>query len=270
MILGVAIENGHLLLAAYSRSNEAQYSSLPLEKDMLEGRNPESAWEKIEAARELQRYAEKVVFAIPASRSFLKCLNVGNKIYNEDPQYKEWAAKIHLPGDIAKFRYGFLSLQQSYDLKSIEVLLFAYPALYGERIDALLAGSGPHCPLEFVPEQVGLARVLEKSLSREEHNQAGLVYCTDKGIVAVYIQNGRYVHSRMFPINAERKDETSTDVETYFLSRADSSETFPLVITGYTGCFTTNWSPVVPAFLEIHDLEFASAWGVADLAANTP
>ena len=45
---------------------------------------------------------------------------------------------------------------------------------------------------------------------------------------------------------------------------ADSTESLPLVISGFPSDFKTNWSPIVPAFLGIHHLEFAGAWGVAE------
>jgi hypothetical protein len=271
MILGVALEKNKLLMASYYRREiDAQFSCHEIAADDgQQGSEGGSIWVRVdEKALETAVGAEEVVFAVPSAVSFLKRLDILNSDLVHNPSFLEWAASIHLPGEPSNYHFEFLPLRQSFDLTKIEMLLFAMPRKYYEKSMALLK-MDEQSRVRFIPEQLGFVRVLEKSLDKPEFQQGGIVNCSDEGIAAVYARDGRYHHSRFFLSGGARKNDIASDIETYFLSRADIAEPLPLVITGFTGCFATGWSPIVPAFLGIHDLEYAAAWGVADFALQT-
>jgi len=272
MILGVAIENNSLLLAGHSgRDSEPLFRTFT-----LEGRSPNqgaydpgSIREQAgEEASQILDGAEQIVFALPAETCYLKRLSIENRLVQEKPEYLNWVAGNHLPGKLDDYHYSFISLRQSFDATKTEMLLHATTLKRYDEFSMILK-PGDNQTIKFIPEQVGLVQVLDKSLDRGDIAQAGIVDCRHNGILAIFARDGSFDHSRLFMIGSSSKNEIAADIETYFLSRADVSETLPLVITGFTGCFATNWSPVVPAFMGIHNLEYASAWGVADFVMRS-
>ncbi|OGC89534.1 MAG: hypothetical protein A2W25_14290 [candidate division Zixibacteria bacterium RBG_16_53_22] len=267
MILGVAIETDSLLLAAHSgRDTEPRFRTFTIKgKTVDEGADHAgSIWEQAgDDARQFLIQAEQIVFALPARTCYLKRISIENRLIREKPDYLKWVAGNHLPGKLDDYYFDFIPLRQSFDAARTEMLLLATTSKrYDEFSRKLIAGENRN--MKFIPEQIGLVQVVEKSLNSEEFAQAGIVDCRPNGILAVFARNSRFDHSRLFNNSSSKKTEIAADIETYFLSRADSSEALPLVITGFTGCFTTGWSPVVPAFMGIHNLEYAGAWGVAD------
>ncbi|HBC46236.1 MAG TPA: hypothetical protein DCZ43_04250 [candidate division Zixibacteria bacterium] len=261
MKLGITLLEDRLLVSFhYGAAKEPEFRTFPLiDKTDAAGWVWRAAGEE---AYESFRRAEKAILALPASATFLKRLEVDGKLAKEQPTYLPWLASTQLPGDLSQFRYDFVPLRESFDSNSVEMLFYAIPAELVERLLFGLKTEDQPSPIGIFPEQLGLVRVAEKSIHKDDIAQAGIVNCDLKGAGAVYIQDGRFNHCRYFPAN---KEELATDIETYFLSRADVTESLPLIITGIPEDFKTNWSPVVPAFLGIHNLEYAAGWGVADL-----
>jgi hypothetical protein len=114
------------------------------------------------------------------------------------------------------------------------------------------------------PEYVGLVKVIEKSLGADDIPQAAVIHCNDAGVVAVFVKDGRFFKGRYFPYRLQTREELSIDIETYLLSLTSPDESMPLVITGSAENFKTDWSPIVPAFLNVQDLDFAPVWGLAE------
>jgi hypothetical protein len=100
-------------------------------------------------------------------------------------------------------------------------------------------------------------------LQKDDIPQAAIIHCDSQGVSVAYMVDGHFKHCRYFHRDAGW-DGHSADIETYLLSQADMTESLPLVITGFPGNFKTEWSPIVPSFMGIHNLEFAGAWGVAE------
>lgn len=266
MILGFSFLDNRLLMAAYPDSKqEARFVALNYShRSVSSDRVAEEFWENAgEQALELYAAADKIVIAIPGSQCFIKRLEIDRVSAGDDPAYYQWLASTQLPGKLSQYQYGFETLRQSFDKRSAETVIYAAPAA---GVNALLAPfrmeDGAR-RISVLPEPLGLCRALNKSLSRDDIPQAAIVNCGQAGATVVYMRDGRFSHFRHFSARGADSD-LATDVETYLLSRADSAESLPLVITGFTGDFRSNWTPVVPAFLSIHDLEFAAAWGIAD------
>jgi hypothetical protein len=263
MKLGISLLDDRLLLAFhYGSVRGPEFRSYDLkEKDD----SPGWVWRAADdEAFESFKRAERSVMVIPAAYTFLKRLEIDSRNAKEQPDYLKWLAKTQLPGDLANFHYGFVPLRESFDSSSAEMLFYAAPAKLVEGLLRSLKTDFDTVPISVIPEQIGLVRVVEKSIKKDDIAQAGIVNCEHNGASAVYIKNGHFNHCRFFPNHAGNKEELSIEIETYFLSRADATESLPLVVTGFTGDFKTDWSPIVPAFMGIHYLEFAAAWGVAD------
>jgi hypothetical protein len=265
MKLGMTLLNDRLLLSYhYGDIKEPEFRSFPI-KDKID--SPGWVWRAAgEEAFESFRRAEQAILALPAGGTFLKRLEVDSKLAREQPTYLQWLASTQIPGSLTDYRYDFISLRESFDSRMVEMLFYAIPARLIESLLYGLKTENQPSPINYFPEQLGLVRVVEKSVDRDDIAQAGIVNCDMRGAGAVYIRDGRFNHCRYFPIHASRREDLSTDIETYFLSRADASESLPLIVTGFPEDFKTNWSPVVPAFMGIHNLEFAAGWGVADFS----
>jgi hypothetical protein len=270
MIIGAAIENNNLLLVAYSGRNiETQFSSFPLAENGGSDSEAKTVWDRAgDEARQILSQAEQVVFAMPSETCYLRRIVVKSRIIQEKPDYLKWIAGTYLPGNLDIYFHDFIPLRQSFDGTTTELLLFAMDSKKQINLTSML-NPGDGRLVKFLPEQLGLVQVLEMSLKKEEFPQAGIINCRQDSIAAVFARDGRFDHSRLFAYGLAHKSEITSDIETYFLSRADVTEQLPLVITGTTGCFATNWSPVIPAFMGIHNLEYAGAWGVADFVLRS-
>jgi hypothetical protein len=263
MKLGISLLDDKLLMSFhYGSAKEAEFKAFTLgEKTDTQGWVWRAAGE--EAFESFGR-AEQAILALPAGATYLKRLEVDGKLLKEQPSYLQWLASTQLPGELSEFKYNFIPLRESFDNRMLEMLLYAVPSKLVDRLLDGLKTENEVAPISILPEQLGLVRVVEKSIARDDIAQAGIVNCDLRGAGAVYVQDGRFNHCRYFPIHASRREDLSTDIETYFLSRADSTESLPLIVTGFPEDFKTNWSPIVPAFMGIHNLEFAAGWGVAD------
>jgi hypothetical protein len=267
MILGVSFLHDRLLLALHFGAEKGpEFLSFPVDLSRIPGSPPEkSAWQSLgEEAAAHARNAEKVVFSIPSPLCYLRKVEIDRELTEESKTYFDWLASTQLPGDISSYSFEFLPLRKSFDGSMMEMVFFAAPV--GQLNNALqaLRLDDESQQIRALPEQLGLVRVIEKSLARDDIPQAGIVNFEKAGASAVYVKSGRYDHCRFFSKHPNLPGDLPTDVETYFLSRADSSESLPLVITGSPEEFKTSWSPIVPAFMGIHHLEYAGAWGVAD------
>ncbi len=263
MKLGITLLEDRLLLAYhYGIARGPEFVSFELK---AKDEQPGWVWRATDSeAFESFKRAERAILALPAGSSYLKRIEVDGKYSKEQPDYLKWLASTQLPGELENFSYGFVPLRESFDNRSLEMLFFASPSKVVDRLLTGLKTDFESIPPALLPEQVGLVRVVEKSISKDDIAQAGIVNFGFDGAAAVYIHDGRFNHCRYFAHPPDCKEDLSIDIETYFLSRADATESLPLIVTGFTGEFKTSWSPIVPAFMGIHHLEFAAAWGVAD------
>jgi hypothetical protein len=263
MNLGIFIFDGKMFFALHKGNDEPEFATYEIAAPNDE--SVSSLWDKVdgEALKTFQA-AETVILSVPSTSCYLKRLETDGKLIENSPSFLEWLASVHLPGELSDYHYGFLPLRESFDSSMMEMILYAAPAAPLERLIKSLSLPDDSRHIIEMPEQLGLVRVLEKSLGKDDISQAGIINCDDRGAIVVYVRDGRYNHSRYFAIPPEQTGELSTDIETYLLSRADSSESLPLVITGNPKGLKTSWSPIVPAFIGIHNLEYAGAWGVVD------
>ena len=269
MILGVTQETGRLLMAAhYGAGHEEKLMSFSIDSGAAKAEELQSK-SILEQAGETERglfsEAEKIIYSLPSINTYLKLVDVDNEVLAKNEKFLDWIAGNFLPGAANNYHYDFIPLTHSFDAARTEFLFFAAMRHFLADMRIKLCGQA-ELNIKFLPEQLGLVRTLAKSLGKASGGQAGIVHCTENCITAVYARDGRYSHSRFFANYLTRKAEVAVDIETYFLSRADAVESLPLVITGNTGCFTTGWSPIVPVFLGIHNMEYAGVWGVADHA----
>jgi len=271
MILGVSILSDRLLLALHhGGKREPEFTSLSHGLgDMFHDVSDRSIWQILgEATADHVAKADKIVFSVPSSLSYLKNIEIDQKSAEGDQGYFDWLASTQLPGDLSFYKYEFLPLRTSFDGSRVEMIFFAAPAKQLANVLQALRPDDESRLIRALPEQLGLVRVIEKSLAKDDIPQAGIVNFENAGASAVYVKSGRFDHCRFFSKLPAPLGDLPTDVETYFLSRADSAESLPLIITGLPGDFKTSWSPIVPAFMGIHNLEYAGAWGVADYTGS--
>jgi len=253
-----------VLFAKYNGpENRPEFLTFSFDAQSLsESKSPGWLWTQIgEDAKNIFMAAEKAVLALPSQLNYLKRLEIKTKYLETTPAYLDWLASTQLPGGLDGYKFGFIKLGESFDMLSQEMLLYAcLQSTIGPVLNSLIIPDMQR-ELILIPEQLGLIRTLERSLSKGDIAQAAIINFDSDHATVVHMLHNRYSSSRSFVISAER--DLSSDIETFLLSRADTLESLPLVITGNPNDFHTNWSPVVPAFLGIHDLEYAAAWGAA-------
>ncbi len=217
-----------------------------------------------EIARRLYIDASRIIVVLSASTCMAKRMELDNEPGDKISDYKKWRAGIQLPGDLSMYCYGFIPLLRSYDSRKIETVFFATPAVIVKQLTQALIRADDKRTLELFPEHIGLVKVIEKSLGKDDIPQAALVHCSDEGAVAVFVKDSRFYSGRYFPVSSQNGQELSTDIETYLLSLSSLDESLPLVITGSADNFKTDWSPIIPSFLSLQDLDFSPVWGLAE------
>jgi len=268
VILGITFLKDRVLFAKlHGQDADSELISFFFgEKTPFDSNTPGSLWPLIgDEGKNAFISAEKAVLAIPSQLCYLKRLEIKTIYLENSPAYLDWLASTQLPGDLTDYRFGFIKLGESFDQTSQEMLLFACLESRIAPMIQSLALPEEGRELRLMPEQLGLACTLERSLARGDIAQAGIINFEADCATVVHVLHNRFNSSRCFTNGKDR--DLATDIETYLLSRADTLESFPLVITGNPNDFHTNWSPIVPAFMGIHNLEYAGAWGVADYEA---
>jgi hypothetical protein len=268
VILGISFQKDRVLFAKHNGADtRPEFLTFSFdEKSLAESKSPGWLWTQIgEDAKNIFMAAEKAVLALPSQLSYLKRLEIKTKYMETTPAYLDWLASTQLPGGLDGYKFGFIKLGESFDLLSQEMLLYACLESTISPVLNSLTIPDMQRALILIPEQLGLIRTLERSLAKGDIAQAAIINFETNNATVVHMLHNRYSSSRSFAISPER--DLSTDIETFLLSRADTLESLPLVITGNPNDFHTNWSPIVPAFLGIHDLEYAAAWGAADYEA---
>ena len=267
MILSVLLKRSSLFLMAH-RGDEGppefhRYDVTWKDSDTDLSRG--CIWDRTDdTARKLCVDARKIVVVIPASVCMARKIELDNQLIDKIPDYKNWRAGIQLPGDLSMYCYGFIPLTRSFDGGKIETFFFAAPAVVVKRLTKALSGANDTRKIELFPEHIGLVKVAEKSLGTDDIPQAALIHCDAEGMVVVFIRDGRFHNGRYFPVTSGNREELSTDIETYLLSLSSPDESLPLVITGSAENFKTDWSPIIPAFLNVQDLDFSPVWGLAE------
>ncbi len=267
MILSILLKRNHLLLTVHKGDEEApgffRYDVAWRESGI--DSSPGCIWDQTdETARRLYVDASRIIVVLPASVCMAKRMELDNHLNDKIPDYKRWRAGIQLPGDLSVYCYGFIPLMRSFDSSKIETMFFAAPAALVKRLSQALFRANDTRMVELFPEHIGLVKVIEKSIGTDDIPQAALIHCDDQGVVAVFVKDGRFYNGRYFPVSPQNREELSIDIETYLLSLSSPDESLPLVITGSAENFKTSWSPIVPAFLNVRDLDFSAVWGLAE------
>jgi hypothetical protein len=267
VILSILLKRNHLLLAVHKGDDEPpefyRYDVIGRESgaDVSQG----YIWDQTgETAKRFYLDASRIAVVLPASVIMAKRIELDNQLNDRIPDYKKWRAGIQLPGDPDLYSYGFIHLMKSFDGKKIETIFFASPAAHVRHLTQALFRADDTRAVELFPEHVGLIRVLDKSIGTGDIPQAALVHCGEDGVVVVFVKDGRFYNGRYFPVGSQNREGLSIDIETYLLSLSDPDESLPLVITGSAEDFKTDWSPIIPAFLNVQDLDFSSVWGAAE------
>lgn len=267
MILSILLKRNHLLLAIHKGDRGSpefyRYDVTWRESgvDISQGH----IWDQTgETAERFYLDAGRIVVVLPASVCMARRMELDNQLNDRIPDYRKWRAGIQLPGDPDLYSYGFIQLMKSYDGKKTETIFFASPAVWVRRLARALFRADDTREVELVPEHVGLTKVIDKSIGSSDIPQATIAHCDNDGVVVVFVKDGRFYNGRYFPIGPQTREGLSIDIETYLLSLSDPDESLPLVITGSAEDFKTAWSPIIPAFLNVQDLDFSSAWGSAE------
>lgn len=258
MTIGVTIRNGQVFMSAREQSEDSPVFYKFDHPPVGEERSIDDSF------RKFLEDAEKVAIGIPASKCFVKKLEIDERLKADDREYLRWMASIQIPAPLDKYEFGFIPLTKSYDGSRTETIFYAAPrsALSGFRISEIREMTVADCML--IPEQVGLAHVLIASISDDDIPQAAIVDIDDDFACAVYIRDGRFCHSRLFELFSDDRDECGLEVSAYLMSRSTPDDPLPLVLSGNTGRLGIDWSPVIPAFIGVKDLDYLISWGLSE------
>ncbi len=270
MNLGLALDGKRLLICAHNGAGSPPgYHEFEIDPDRFDREQKGGyLWDTLpDQAGDLYLNASKIALAIPASSCFVKRIEIEKKMEESIPDFLKWRADLELPGDISGYIYGFIPIRRSFDGQRTESFFFAVPESKAGPLIHGFFGPDDKERMVVLPEHVGFGKVIEKSLGKDDIPQAALVHCPPDGAVAVFVKDSRLYHGRYFPLDPARADELSIDIETYLLSLVDPTESTPMILTHSSPDFITDWSPIVPVFMNIQDLDFISAWGAAEYIA---
>lgn len=270
MILAVDIRDERVLIAASSGSDEpSQYHQFAIDRDIL---NKDTGdlfiWDYAdESIRNIYELSEKIVLAIPASICLAKRLELDDEMNKGKSNYRDWRAAIQLPGNLNLYEYGYMPTSKSFNGTKTETVFFAAPRDKIERLKKAIARDKPPENIISIPEQIALVELLVRSVGRDDISQAAIVHIQEDYIVCVIIKDTRYFRSRVFMLPTSDSDELLSDVQTFLMSMASPDEPLPLVVTGRTERCPIEWSPVVPVFLNINELDYGVSWGLLEFVA---
>jgi len=267
MILAVNIRDNAVFLAARGAQDESpRFFQFDIGMDILgEGIDASSIWNYADdSIKKIYSDAEKIVLGIPAPICFAKRLELDARLYKEKADYRRWQAAVQLPGNPCDYEFGFIPLTNSFNGAKKETVFFAAPLGKIEKLTyAVLLDKAPDSVMK-VPEQIALVELLVKSISKDDISQAAIVHVEKSYIVAIVIKDARFYRGRVFLTPTADEGEFVSDIQTFLMSIASADEPLPLLITGRTEEFRIEWSPVIPAFLNIKELDFGISWGLLE------
>jgi hypothetical protein len=268
VILGLHVKHDELLLAIRSGDENCEFRRCNVNwTESTDRRVRGYIWDRVdEISRKAYLEAASMALVLPASVSLVKKIQMDKKLEDEIPGYRKWRAGIELPGDQGLFSYGFIPSTDRPDDGRSELIFFALAADYLRRMFRAIVKEDDSREIQFIPEQLGLARLASRSASDRE--QIALVHFDRGTAVVVITRSGQFFRGRYFRIGGGNAEDVAVDIETFLLSFAGSEELFPLIVTGSVDSFKTSWSPILPAFLAERDLEFSSVWGVTEFVSG--
>lgn len=266
MNLGISVFDDRLLLVChYGADRPPEFGKYIFKRKPDPQSNPGHLWDFVDvAAGDAYLTADRLVLSVPASICYLRRLEIDDSLIKDYPDYLDWLACTMIPGDLAQYKYEFISVGENYDGTKLEMIFSAIPITSLNQLYHSLKINNDPRQIIAIPEQLALIKVLEKSLASDDIPQAGIVNCNSFGAAVVLLKNSKFYQCRFFPIHQDHADELAEDIETYLLSLSDSSDPMPLVITGLSDSFKTNWTPLYSVLPLMHDLEFAAAWGAVE------
>lgn len=281
MNIGVSIENGTLFLAA----DEGDCKNTSFHKSAIRLSNSDNeissgyVWDQIEDEefRNVFQGAEKIALSIPAGICYTKKISLERRLIKSEKDYRDWIAGKHLPGDLSKYIYGFIPLDESDMENKIAVLFYAtlsdhfwplfYAVIRDESYDRVC----------LMPEYTGLSFLLRKSLGPAGDIQGGMVNIGANGAAAVFIRSGRVISNRYFLRRVGETEDLKTDLETYLLSLMEPEEHADIFIAGkenlpvfdFEGDVSVKYNRMSAGFISaLGSVEYISAGGKCELPAD--
>jgi len=280
MNIGVSIENSTLFLAV----DEGNGKKTSFHKSPIKLSKPDNdissgyIWDQIEDEefRNLFARAEKIALSIPAEICYTKKISLEPRLTEGEKQYQAWIAAKNLPGDLSKYIYGFIPLDEYDVLNRIVVLFYAtlsdhfwpffYAIIKDESYDRVC----------LLPEYTGLRFLLRKSLEIVGDIQAGMVNVGTGGAATVFISNDRVISNRYLSRGTGDTEELKIDLETYFLSLIDPEKHAVIFIAGkenlpvfsFEGDISIKYNRMSAGFISaLGSVEYISAGGKCELQA---
>lgn len=266
MILGIDIRDNEALITSREEMEERPgFHRFEFDIGILENGSAGSIWEFADRdIKDAFDRAEIIALNIPASICLAKRMEFEASPGFENSDYLKWRASIQLPGDLNDYEYGFIPLLKTYDGSRTETLFFASPRMMAGKLKSAVFVDKPAENTLIIPEQIALSELLKKSVGKDDLSQAAIVNIGDGYIVVAFIRDNRYFRGRTFLAPFTDRDNLALDIQTYLLSLKSFDEQLPLVIMGDTRELRFDWSPMVPIFLNIEDLDFGVSWGLSE------
>jgi len=281
MNVGVSIENGMLYLAA--RESDDKKTSFHKSSITLSTSDNELSsgyvWDQVEDEefKDIFLGAEKIALSIPAGICYTKKISLETRLAKSEKEYQEWIAGKHLPGDLSKYIYGFIPLDENDVANKIAVLFYAtlsdqfwpffYAVIKDESYDRVC----------LMPEYTALGFLLRRSLGAVGDVQAGMINVGADGAAAVFIRGERVISNRYFSRGAGETEELKTDLETYLLSLIDPEKHADIFVAGkenipafnFDGDVSIKFNRMSAGFISaLGSVEYISAGGKCELPAD--
>ncbi len=203
--------------------------------------------------------AEKIALTIPAKMCYSKIISMDlNKKFDS---YPKWLAGIQIPGDLAKYIYGFIPLN-NIDRSGINnVLFYATPAELFWPLFCAAVKDDVYDKVELVPEYTALNGLLTDNDGGESLSQTGIVNISQNGAAIVINRNSKLSAVRFFPIESNLPVDFMDGIETYLLSQCCNAENSRAIIINRAEMAKSNRNSSLSLEYKNIEAEFMSALG---------
>lgn len=210
--------------------------------------------------------AEKIALTIPAKICYSKIISMDLDI--KPDSYSKWLAGIQIPGDLEKYIYGFIPLN-NIDRSGINnVLFYATPSELFWPLFCAAVKDDVYDKVELVPEYTALNGLLTDSDGSDSSCQTGIVNISQSGAAVVVKRNSKLSAVRFFPFESNVSGDFMDGIETYLLSQCCNAENTRAIIINRAEMAKANQSSSLSLEYKRIDAEFMSALGAIKYLLN--
>lgn len=210
--------------------------------------------------------AEKIALTIPARICYSKIISMD--LDKKPDSYLKWLAGIQIPGDLEKYIYGFIPLNNNDRSGNNNVLIYATPSELFWPLFCAAVKDDVYDKVELVPEYTALNGLLTESNGGDGSRQTGIVNIGQSGAAVVVKRNSKLSAVRFFPFEPNISGDFMDGIETYLLSQCHDEDNIRVIIINRAEMAQATQNSSLSLEYKKIDAEFMSALGAIKYLLN--